>query len=114
VSLWSYYLGRTQLINSRGFLDKARKIAELRSPTRDDGPLARILWKTSEVLAGLNDPLGLLAEEAEALRTRALLAQQELVASGEGGQIPFADEDVLYDRTKKEDAYDVLVPLFYR
>ena len=93
------------------FLDKARTISELRSPSRDDGPTARILWKTSVVLA--SDPYNSHANEADELRKKAEVAKQQLLASGEGGVIPFIDEGD-NERNEEEDSYDALVPLFFR
>jgi hypothetical protein len=83
----------------------------LRSPTRDDGVVARILWKTAVVLE--SDVLGKFSSEADALRQRAEVARKQLVGSGEGGSIPFIDEDDA-ERDQEEDSYDALVPLFYR
>ena len=83
----------------------------MRSPTRDDGVIARILWKTAVVLE--SDVLGKFSSEAGELRQRAELARNKLVASGEGGSIPFADEDDT-ERDQEEASYDALVPLFYR
>lgn len=97
--------------SAKMFLDKARAISELRSPNRDDGPIARILWKTAVVLE--SDPLNTFAAEAAELRSKAEVAQQQLLAIGEGGIIPFIDEDDS-ERKAEEDSYDVLVPLFYR
>ena len=52
------------------------------------------------------------AAEAAGLRHRADVARQELMASGEGGFIPFTEEDA--DRDREEDEYDALVPLYFR
>lgn len=87
------------------------QIAELRSPTRDDGIMARILWKTAVVLE--SDVLGKFSSEADTLRQRAELARNQLVTAGESGKIPFIDEDDT-ERDQEEDRYDALVPLFYR
>jgi len=35
------------------------------------------------------------------------------MANGEGGSIPFINEDYA-ERDQEEDSYDALVPLFYR
>jgi hypothetical protein len=91
-------------------LNKALTIAELRSPNRDDGPIARILWTMAKFLD--SDTLGRYAEEAQRLRNRAAVAQQKLVAAGEGGEIPVLGNEA--DRDLEEDSYDALVPLFYR
>ena len=99
------------LTTHRAYLDKSRAIAELRSPTRDDGVIARILWKTSVVME--SDTFGIYAKEAADLKNRAEEARQLLRAGGEGGEIPFIDEDDA-DRNEEEDSYDALVPLFFR
>jgi hypothetical protein len=91
------------------YLDRARVITELRSPNRDDGPTARILWRTSLVL----ESDGQHAKEAAELRTRADTARQLLIAAGEGGALPCNNEDES-ERDDEKDSYDVLVPLFYR
>jgi hypothetical protein len=92
-------------------LKKALTIAELRSPNRDDGPIARILWTQAKVLD--TDTFGKYQEEVGALRRRAAAAQQELLSAGEGGDIPALDDDY-GDQDLEEDSYDALVPLFYR
>jgi hypothetical protein len=99
------------LILYRNNLKKALTIAELRSPNRDDGPIARILFTQAKVLE--SDTFGRYQEEAEALRRRAATAQQELLSLGEGGEIPVLNENYA-DRDMEEDSYDALVPLFYR
>ncbi|KAG0647439.1 hypothetical protein D0Z07_6667 [Hyphodiscus hymeniophilus] len=96
--------------SAKGFLDKARVISELRSPNRDDGPIARNLWKTAEVLEKY--PLNPYRGEAAALRARAEVAQGKLLAEGEGGVISAVQEKSA--RSAEEHSYDVLVPLFYR
>jgi hypothetical protein len=88
-------------------------IAQLRSPSRDDGTMARILWKTSEVLD--QDPYGANKKEADEMRIRAEVARQELTNSGEGTGVVFAlDEDGNAESAEVEDSYDVLVPVFFR
>lgn len=57
--------------------------------------------------------LGKFSSEADALRQRAEVARKQLLASGEGGSIPFVNEDD-GERDQEEDSYDALVPLFYR
>jgi hypothetical protein len=69
------------------------------------------LWKLAVVLE--SDTLGKYADEAAALRTRAEVAQNTLLAEGEGGAIAYADEDE-NERNQEEDLYDSLVPLFFR
>ena len=99
------------LILYRNNLKKALTIAELRSPNRDDGPIARILFTQAKVLE--SDTFGKYQEEAEALRARAATAQQELLSAGEGGGIPVLNENHA-DYDIEDDSYDALVPLFYR
>jgi hypothetical protein len=69
------------------------------------------LWKTATVLE--SNPLGQHAKEAAELRNRAAVAQQSLIATGEGGELPYSEEDNT-ERNEEKDSYDVLVPLFYR
>ena len=95
----------------RGYLHKAKQIAQLRSPNRDDGVIARIVWKTAVILE--SDVLGKFSSDAAALRHRAEVARQVLRASGEGGLIPFIDEEDA-ERDQEEDSFDALVPLFFR
>lgn len=99
----------------RGHLDRAKELAELRSPQYDDGPIARINWKTSIVLDSY--PYGAFKTTAMELREKAMAAKTNLTQSGEGGRIPFPEtEDVdTYDEIdQEEDMFDALVPLFYR
>lgn len=84
ISIKSFFASQWCLIDTfynRGYFSKARSIAELRSPSRDDGTVARILWKTAQVL--LDDVSGEGNEEAQQLLDRANLAKAKLVASGE-------------------------------
>jgi hypothetical protein len=99
------------LILYRSNLKKALTIADLRSPNRVDGPMARILFTQAKVLE--SDTFGKYQEEAETLRRRAATAQQELLSIGEGGEIPVLNENYA-DHDMEEDSYDALVPLFYR
>lgn len=59
-----------------------------------------------------SDPLGKFTKEAADLRQRAAVAKKTLVASGEGGYVPFEEQDD--EKDEEEDAFDALVPLFYR
>jgi hypothetical protein len=79
---------------------------------RDDGQVARILWKTSQVLEA--NEFGLYAQEADELKKRAALARERLLASGEGGARGFLRDDDADDEEDDEEDYDILVPLFYR
>jgi hypothetical protein len=92
-------------------LDKSLAIAELRSPNRDDGVIARILVTQAKVLD--SNPSGTYHKEAEILRKRADIARQQLLAAGEGGDIPILGGDNCEHHTEEDD-YDALVPLFYR
>jgi hypothetical protein len=93
-------------------LDKALAIAQLRSPARDDGTVARILWKTSVVLE--DDVAGYYQKEATEMRIRADIALRKLSGNGEGGLVVTIDEEGNADAVETEDAYDALVPGFFR
>lgn len=73
----------------RAHLDRAKEIAELRSPREDDGPIARINWKTSIVMDKY--PYGTFKQTAGELRGKALNALTNLTQKGEGGNIPIPD-----------------------
>jgi tetratricopeptide (TPR) repeat protein len=103
---------RHNVDNAKAYLDKAMAIAQLRSPDRDDGTMARIMWKTSQVLE--NEMFGASQEDATELRIRAELALKTLTAKGEGGIVFSADEEGNPDRDEMEDAYDSLVPGYFR
>ena len=96
----------------RGYLNKALTIAQLRSPNRDDGTVARILWKTSVVLEDNGDAS--CQKEATEMRLRADIALRKLTHSGEGGWAMTLDEEGNADAIAIEDAYDALVPGFFR
>jgi hypothetical protein len=96
----------------RGYLDKAMAIAQLRSPDRDDGTMARIMWKTSQVLE--SETFGIFLDDANELRIRAELALKTLSAMGEGGIVFSVDEDGNADPDEMEDAYDSLVSGHFR
>jgi hypothetical protein len=87
-------------------------IAQLRSPNRDDGTMARILWKTSEVLN--DDTFGTYKVEADEMRIRAEVARRDLTNSGEGGLVFAIDEEGNADAIEIEDSYDNLVPGYFR
>ncbi|KAH9220315.1 P-loop containing nucleoside triphosphate hydrolase protein [Leptodontidium sp. 2 PMI_412] len=99
---------------ARSNLDKAEAISRLGSPARDDGPIARILWKRATILE--SDSSGKHAEEATDLKAKAAEIKQRLMASGEGGMIPhYEDQGNSKDKeNREEDSYDALVSLFYR
>ncbi|MCJ1400647.1 hypothetical protein MMC11_003855 [Xylographa trunciseda] len=96
---------------AKGYLDKARAIAELRSPARDDGTIARILWKTAQVME--DDTYGSYAQEAAVLRNRAEIARRTLTGRGEGDLISI-DENGDPDADEEEASYDALVPMYFR
>jgi hypothetical protein len=96
----------------RGFLDKALAIAQLRSPSRDDGTMARILWKKSVVLG--DDVTGTYQKEADELRIRADLALRKLSQNGEGSSVVTIDDEGNAEWVETEDSYDALVPVFFR
>jgi len=87
-------------------------IAQLRSPHRDDGTMARILWKKSVVLE--SDTYGTFQNVANEMRLRAELARKELTSNGEGGVVISLDEDGDPDALETEESYDVLVPGYFR
>lgn len=93
-------------------MDKALAIAQLRSSNRDDGTIARILWKTSKVME--DDTYGTYAKQAEELRIRAEVAQKTLIGNGECGMIIAIDDKGNLDADEEEDSYDALVPLYFR
>lgn len=101
-----------------GFLAKARNIAELRSPARDDGTIARILWKIAMVLK--NQPSGMSvkdAQEADQLLARAYVAKAALTGTGEAGEGEIYDLDrreAMTEMDKEEESFDLLVPGYFR
>jgi hypothetical protein len=94
------------------FLDKAMSIAQLRSSNRDDGTMARILWKTSVVLE--SDTFGRYQNEANEMRIRAEVARRLLTGNGEGGVVIALDEEGNVDAGETEDSFDALVPGYFR
>jgi len=60
-----------------------------------------------------SDTFGAYANEARELRTRAEIARRALLGSGEGGVIPYVEDDNS-ERTEEEDSFDSLVPLYFR
>ncbi len=95
----------------RGYLEKALAIAQLRSPSRDDGTIARILFKMAKVLE--QDVLA--GPQAQQTRNRAEVARRALTASGEGNMVQILDDEGNVDYEEEEDeAYDLLVPIFFR
>jgi len=105
-----YELGHLE--NAKAYLDKAMAIAELRSPDRDDGTMARIMWKKSMALE--SDAYGTFQDEATELRIRADLALRKLTTNGEGGIVLSLDDEGNADQAEVEDAYDSLVPGYFR
>jgi hypothetical protein len=108
-----------KLTFERQYLDKARNIAEIRSPSRDDGTIARILWKTSKVL----EDDALASAEAAELRKRAEIAARTISSRGESSiaaemamDKDEIDEDLdALDLDDEEEArYTELVPAFFR
>lgn len=74
--------------------------------------MARILWKTSVVLEDNRD--GSCQKEATEMRLRADIALRKLTESGEGGWAATFDEEENADAVEIENAYDALVPGFFR
>ncbi|KAK0118550.1 hypothetical protein ONS95_007438 [Cadophora gregata] len=106
-----FKLGRKHETLSLEFLRKALSIARLRSPGRDDGTVARILWKTANVLKGTQS-----ASESEInyMRKAAEAALQDPKNHGEGMLILTLDEKGEVNEQELEEAYDKLVPEFFR
>jgi hypothetical protein len=94
----------------RGYLDKALAIAELRSPAREDGNIARILFKISKVLE--NDILTNF--KAQELLNRAEIAKENLTRRGEGHVVEILDDEGNLGYIEQDEAYDALVSIFYR
>ena len=65
---------------------------------------------TSVVLR--RDPLDAYAKEADEMQQRAAIAQQKLLAGGEGGSVPRIEDDD--EENDEKYSYDSLVPLFFR
>jgi hypothetical protein len=102
---------RLTCMPNRAFLDKAMAIAQLRSPNRDDGTMARIMWKTSKVME--DDTFGTYAKQSEEFRIKAEVALKFLTGNGEGGVIIAIDDQGNLDAIE-EDYYDALVPGYFR
>jgi hypothetical protein len=96
----------------RAYLDKAMAIAQFRNPDRDDGTIARIIWKKSQVLE--SEPFGASIDEANELRIRAELALKTLSGSRKRAIVFSVDDDGNPDPEEMEDAYDSLVPGYFR
>jgi hypothetical protein len=94
------------------YLDKAMTIAQLRSPGREDGTMARIMWKKSQVLE--SKTFGESMDEANDLRIRAELALKTLIAKGEGAIVFSSGDDGNPNPEEMEDAFDSLVPGCFR
>lgn len=99
----------------RGYLDKARSIAELRSPTVDDGTIARILWMIARSME--QDSNIIVSAEAAQFRQRAEIAKNRIMGRGEQLGVPREKFDMETGEGKiqdEEDSYDVLVPGYFR
>jgi hypothetical protein len=91
-------------------LGKAKAIAELRSPSRDDGTIARIIWMLSLVLR--EDIL--TVAQANDLKVRAEQALANLTERGESTPAQTHDEDGNLLDVEDEIMYDNLVSGFFR
>jgi tetratricopeptide (TPR) repeat protein len=98
--------------NAKAYLDKAMAIAQIRSPGGDDGTMARIMWKLSQVLE--SEMFGTFLKDAAVLRIRVELTLKSLKAKGEGGVVFGVNEEWSVDQEEMEDAYDALVPGNFR
>lgn len=97
---------------ARSHLEKARSIAELRSPKGDDGTLARILWLLSKVLA----ENVLTASEAGEIKERAMRAMDGCRKRGEGTGVERErwDEEGNAGEEGEEELFNSVVPGFFR
>jgi hypothetical protein len=90
----------------RRHLERAFEIGDFRRTGADDGNLARILWKESQIIA--DDPLGdpaFVPREVAAKRTQADLMREKVEAKVK----PRVDEG-----DTDEDSFDKLVCGYYR
>lgn len=94
----------------RSYLNKAKAIAEMRSPDRDDGTVARIIWMLSKVLR--EDAL--TAAQAFNLRERAEATRDILIQQGQSAPTPEFDDEGNFIEPDEETLYDNLVPGFFR
>jgi hypothetical protein len=97
-------------IANRAHLEKARSIAELRSPSRDDGTIARIIWMQANVMR--EDVLS--AGAADQLRIRAEVALNNLTEKGEATPLTQYDKEGNVVVPDEETLYDALVPGYFR
>jgi hypothetical protein len=95
---------------TRSHLEKAKAIAELRSPKRDDGTIARILY----VLYCVMKEDLLTVADAEEIRVRAEIARTTLVSQGESAIVDAYDPDGNLQPADEAKLYDALVPIFFR
>ncbi|PVH79053.1 hypothetical protein DL98DRAFT_633450 [Cadophora sp. DSE1049] len=95
-------------------LEKSKLIAEMRSPIRNDGTIARLLWKMAVVVE--SSGAGSHVAQAAILRSKAEKIKQELVVASEGGAIRSRDGLLISagEHCQEESSYDALVPLFFR
>jgi hypothetical protein len=94
----------------RQHLEKAKSIAELRSPTRDDGTITRILW----MLGRVKSENLVTAAAGEKLKDRAEIARKKLVKDGEGAPVDIYEQDGNLEPEDYGILYDALVPVFFR
>ena len=96
------------------FLKKALTIARLRSPGRDDGIVARILWRTALVSKATQATQATSDAEIASIHKAAEAAFQDPRNYGEGMLILTLDDKGNEDEQELEEAYDKLVPEFFR
>lgn len=104
--------------SNSGYLTKARSAAELRSPARDDGTIARILWKLAMVQKNNHASISVgESNEVDELLARAYNARSQLTAAREGGEGEIFDLDNRAGMTEyevEEESFDMLVPGHFR
>jgi len=87
-------------------------IVQHRNPDRGDGTMARVVWKTSVVPE--SETFGTFQEDATELRIRAELALKTQTAKSKVGIVFSVDEEGNTDRDAMEEAYDSLVPGYFK
>ncbi|KAL2064598.1 hypothetical protein VTL71DRAFT_3735 [Oculimacula yallundae] len=99
-------------IQALEYLRKALSIARLRSPGRDDGTIARILWRIALVLKAAQGDFE--EEDADSMRRAAEKALKDPKNHGQGGLVLALNDIGELDDIEWEGHYDALVPEVFR